>query len=61
MVLSDSNNSYFNGFIILGGLVGLFCGMSVLSAFEVIYWLLKYLQGIGRTLRKANDRAGTDG
>ena len=40
------------GFI--GGLVGLFCGMSVLSGFEIIYWFMKYLSGVVVSCRKGS-------
>ena len=31
---------------ILGGTIGLFCGLSILSMFEAVFWVIRYLVSI---------------
>jgi len=54
-MLPFNNNSLFYSFKKLGGNVGLFTGMSILSLFEIAFWLVRFvLRSSGKRDRSEN-------
>ena len=45
----------------IGGLIGLFTGMSVLSLFEIVFWFLRLaVRGLSTMLSKSESATGED-